>query len=76
MEAFTYSTARQNLSRVLDTALKQGEVRIRRRDGTSFVIRPERERKSRSPLDVKGVRAKAIGMGDILKAISESRKEY
>lgn len=76
MEAFTYSNARQNLSRVLDTALKKGEVRIRRRDGTSFVIRPERVGKSKSPLDVKGIQTKVIGTGDILRAIKESRKEF
>lgn len=76
MEAFTYSRARQNLSRLLDIALRQGEVRIRRRDGTNFVIRPEREKKNRSPLDVKGVKPKGMQMSDILEAIKEGRKEY
>lgn len=76
MEAFTYSNARQNLSRVLDTALRQGEVRIKRRDGTSFVIRPERERKSKSPLDVKGIQIKDLVLGDVLRAIKEGRKDY
>lgn len=76
MEAFTYSNARQNLSRVLDTALRQGEVRIKRRDGTSFVIRPERDRKSKSPLDVKGIQIKDLVLGDVLRAIKEGRKDY
>ncbi|MDB5047270.1 MAG: hypothetical protein JWO30_341 [Fibrobacteres bacterium] len=73
---FTYSSARQNLSRLLDIALKQGEVTIRRRDGTSFTIRPERRKKTQSPFDIKGVDAKGISQKDILKAIKESRKEY
>jgi hypothetical protein len=76
MEAYTYSKARQNLSRLLDLALKTGEVRIRRRDGTSFVIKPEREKKSKSPFDVKGMLVKGISQGDILKSIKESRRSY
>jgi len=76
MEAFTYSNARQNLSRLLDIAMKRGEVRIRRRDGTSFIIKPEDRRSTKSPLDVKGIEVKGIGANDILKAIKEGRKEY
>ncbi len=76
MEAYTYSKARQNLSRLLDLALKTGEVKIRRRDGTSFVIKPERDRKSKSPFDVKGIQIKGISQGDILKSIKESRRSY
>lgn len=76
MEAFTYSNARQNLARLLDIAMKQGEVRIRRRDGTSFIIKPENQRFPKSPLNVKGIEVKGIGMNDVLKAIKENRKEY
>lgn len=76
MESFTYSNARQNLSRVLDTALRRGEVKIRRRDGTSFVIRPERKVGSKSPLDIKGVKTTGISVEDVLEAIKEGRKEY
>jgi hypothetical protein len=76
MEAFTYSNARQNLARLLDIALKRGEVRIRRRDGTNFIIKPETQRSSKSPLNVKGIDIKGIGMSDVLKAIKDSRKEY
>lgn len=75
MEAFTYSKARQNLSRLLDIALDQGEVKIRRRDGTSFVIRPDPDKKSKSPFDVKGVQVKGVSREMILKSIKESRKE-
>ena len=76
MEAFTYSNARQNLAKLLDLAMKRGEVRIRRRDGTSFIIKPEDRRPSKSPLNVKGIEVKGVGMNDVLKAIKDSRKEY
>jgi len=76
MDSFTYSSARQNLSRLLDIAQKQGEVRIRRRDGTNFVIRPEKEKRSKSPFDVKGVHIKGITKEEILAAIKEGRKEH
>ena len=50
---FTYSEARQNLASLLDKAAAEGEVRIKRRDGQVFVIRPEVSTKS--PLDVEGI---------------------
>lgn len=75
MESFTYSNARQNLSRLLDIASRRGEVKIRRRDGSSFVIRPEEKADSKSPLDVKGIHPKGLGRGDILKAIQEGRRK-
>lgn len=53
MRIYTYSEARQKLADVLDQAVEDGEVRVRRRDGTVFVIRPEVSQ--RSPLDVEGV---------------------
>jgi DNA-binding transcriptional regulator LsrR (DeoR family) len=76
MEAYTYSSARQNLSRLLDIAMKQGEVKIKRRDGTSFIIRPEKEKRSKSPLDIKGVQVAGITKEEILTAIKESRKKF
>lgn len=76
MEAYTYSSARQNLSRLLDIALEQGEVKIKRRDGTNFIIRPEQEKRPKSPFDVKGVQVESITKEEILKSIKESRKRY
>ena len=38
---YTCSQARQKLSEVLDEALKEGEVRIRRKDGRMFIIKSE-----------------------------------
>ncbi len=53
MNVYTYSEARQRLASLLEQAAREGEVRIKRRDGQVFVVRPE-ARKS-SPLDVEGV---------------------
>lgn len=52
MRIYTYSDARQRLSLLLEEARKEGGVRIRRRDGQTFVLRPEKAPKS--PLSVGG----------------------
>jgi hypothetical protein len=41
VKIYTYSEARQNLATLLDEARRKGGVRIRRRDGASFILRPE-----------------------------------
>ena len=71
MKVYTYSEARQRLSRVLDEAKSYGESRIVRQDGTEFAIRPVTT--GGSPLDVKGVKTRAT-TNDIKKAIRESRE--
>lgn len=53
MTVYTFSEARQKLAALLERARKEGGVRVKRRDGQVFVIRPERPK--RSPLDVDGV---------------------
>ena len=50
---FTYSEARQKLAAVLEQSKTEGEVRIKRKDGQEFVIKPAE--RSASPLDVEGV---------------------
>lgn len=50
---YTYSEARQNLASLLDRAVREGEVQVKRRDGQVFVIRPVPRRGS--PLDVEGI---------------------
>jgi len=40
MTVYTYAEARRNLASVLDEAEREGEVRITRRDGTTFSLRP------------------------------------
>lgn len=71
MKVYTYSEARRWLARVLDEAREGGEVRIRRRDGTEFSLRPV-VRES-SPLDVPGVET-GVTRDEILEAIREGRE--
>ncbi len=44
---YTYTEARQNLATLLNRAALEGEVRIKRRDGRVFVVRPEERRRLR-----------------------------
>ena len=53
MKSYTTSEVRQNFAAILEEAWRDGAVRIRRRDGQSFVLRPEPM--AASPLDVEGV---------------------
>ena len=73
MKVYTYSEARQRLASVLDAARQDGAVRIRRRDGRTFVLQPETS--NRSPLDVEGVDL-GISTGDIVSLVRESRSRY
>jgi hypothetical protein len=73
MNVYTYSEARQNLSSLLDQAAREGEVRIRRKDGKIFVIRVQP--KEKSPFEVQGVNL-GITTQDILEFIDEGRKTY
>ncbi len=72
MKVYTYSEARQKLSAVLDRASKEGEVRIKRRDGGEFVVRPA-TRHSGSPLDIEGVETDVTAR-DINEAVREVRE--
>jgi len=38
---YTYTEARQNLASLLDQAAREGEVGVKRKDGQTFVIKPE-----------------------------------
>ncbi|MDJ0755779.1 MAG: hypothetical protein QNJ45_19790 [Ardenticatenaceae bacterium] len=68
---FTYSEAQQNLATLLDKAAAEGEVRIKRRDGQVFVIRPEIS--TRSPLNVEGIDLD-ITAEEIITFIAEGRR--
>ncbi len=70
MKVFTYSEARQNLSKLLNIAQKE-EVEIRRRDGTTFSLISKRK-KGKSPFNVNGIITKATTK-DILSAVEDSR---
>lgn len=52
MQTYTESE-RLNLSVLLEQAARDGEVRIQRADGTTFVLRPEKMQSS--ALDVAGI---------------------
>lgn len=71
MKTYTYSEARQNLAALLEEASRSGEVRIRRRDGRSFAVRPAKTK--RSPLDVEGIESDLSGE-EIVRVIREMRR--
>ncbi len=73
MEVYTYSEARQKLAELLDLARDEGQVRIKRRDGQSFIIKPIIEEKS--PLDIPGVSVD-ISLDELNEAVRESRDRY
>jgi len=72
MNVYTYSKARQNLASLLEQAVKEGEVRIKRKDGRIFVIKPETAKDS--PLDVEGV-SLGILTDEIIRFIHEGRRK-
>jgi antitoxin (DNA-binding transcriptional repressor) of toxin-antitoxin stability system len=71
MKVYTYSEARQRLARLLDEAREGGEIRIKRRDGAEFAVRPIHP--NRSPLDVPGIDTD-VTADDIIAAVRESRE--
>lgn len=70
MEVYTFSEARQNFAAILDNAKRQGAVRIKRRDGQSFIITPEKSKNS--PLEVEGL-ALDLSRDEIVDFIREGR---
>ncbi|MCC6525677.1 MAG: type II toxin-antitoxin system Phd/YefM family antitoxin [Polyangiaceae bacterium] len=71
MKEFTYSEARQRLASLLERARRDGAVRIRRRDGQVFVLRPEG--RSGSPLDVPGIHLD-LDRAAIVATVHEGRR--
>lgn len=71
MRSFTYSEARQKLSKLLVLAQTE-EVEIRRKDGSVFSLRSKQNR-IKSPFDVPGTDTD-ITASDILDAVRESRE--
>ena len=68
---YTFSEARQKFATVLETAEKSGEVRIIRKNGSIFVIRPDK--RQGSLLDVPGFDVN-IPAADIIEVIREGRE--
>ena len=69
MKVYTYSEARQKLSKVLDIARSE-EVIIKRRGGETFTL--VFKKSSKSPFDVPGIKTRATTK-DIINAVRESR---
>ena len=72
MKVYTYSEARQNFATVLEEARRRGSVRIRRKDGQVFELRPESS--EGSPLNVKGVDL-GLSRDDIVSFIQAGRRK-
>ncbi len=70
MKTYTYSEARQRLARLLDEARREGQVQIRRQDGTTFVLQPIAS--TESPLDVPGVRSR-LRRGELVELVRTER---
>jgi hypothetical protein len=70
---YTYSSARQSLASLLEQALREGEVKVRRKDGRMFIIKPEVT--SDSPFAVQGMDL-GVTSEEIVQFVSESRRAY
>jgi antitoxin Phd len=71
MQVYTYSEARQKLASVLEQAEDTGKVLIKRKDGRTFALIPERN--ATSPLDVPSIKAE-ITTQEIVDIIREGRE--
>ena len=71
MQVYTYSEARQKLAVVLEQAETTGKVLIRRKDGRTFALVPEKI--VTSPLDVPSIKAN-ITSKEIVDIVRESRE--
>ncbi|MCJ7595687.1 MAG: type II toxin-antitoxin system Phd/YefM family antitoxin [Desulfobacterales bacterium] len=71
MQVYTYSEARQKLAEVLEQAESSGKVLIRRKDGRTFALVPEKNLSS--PLEVPSIKAD-ISTQEIVDMIREGRE--
>ncbi len=71
MTIYTFSEARQKFASILNQAVIEGEVLVRRKDGSSFIIKPIE--RTESPLNVQGINIKMTSdeIIDILHEIRE-----
>jgi len=73
MKTFTTTEARQKFASILEQAARYGEVRIKRRDGQVFVIKPQKRKGS--PLAVNGIKLN-LSRYEILQSIEEGRRAF
>jgi hypothetical protein len=73
MNVYTYTEARQNLATLLDKALCEGQVLIKRQDGQLFVLKPQA--RPGSVLDVEGVDLN-LSASEIVGFIHEGRQKH
>lgn len=73
MKTYTFTEAREKLASLLDQAAREGEVRIKRRDGQIFVIKLYK--RVDSPLNVKGLRLN-LTRKEIMESILEGRRAF
>jgi antitoxin (DNA-binding transcriptional repressor) of toxin-antitoxin stability system len=73
MNVYTYTEARQNLATLLDRALQEGEVLIKRRDGQVFVVKPQA--RPDSPLDIDGIDLN-VTASEIVAFVQEGRRTF
>ncbi len=71
MRTYTYSEARQKLASVLKQAEHTGKVLIRRKDGKTFALIPEKD--PSSPLDVPTIKAR-VSSREIVDIIRKGRE--
>ncbi len=71
MQVYTYSEARQKLAMVLEQAESTGKAIIRRKDGRTFSLVPEKN--VSSPLDVPTIKTK-ITTQEIVDLVREGRE--
>lgn len=71
MRVFTYSEARQKLAEVLRQAEATGKVLIRRRDGRTYSLVPEKS--LASPLNVPTIRAN-VSAEEVVEIVREGRE--
>ena len=72
MQVYTYSEARQKLAFVLEQAESTGKVLIRRKDGRTFVLTPEKK-DGTSPLNVPSIKVD-ITTEEIVDMIRQGRE--
>jgi hypothetical protein len=72
MKVYTFSEARQKLASLLSMAKDEGEVRIKRKDGSVFAIKPVTY--EGSPLDTEGVQT-SITADEIVQYVREGREK-